>query len=232
MLYTRSGSAGRAHLKKGYIAETETRTKTLLFDDGETLHYDKLIIASGSIPNKFGWKGQDINGVQGLYSKQDLDLLEENTKSIGRAVIVGGGLIGIELAEMLCSRHIPVTFLVRERSFWNGVLPKGESAMINRHIREHHVDLRLGTGLAEILPGENNRVKAVLTNKGETIPCRLVGLTAGVSPNIAFLAGSGIETGKGVLVNRYLETNIPGVYAIGDCAEQREPKGARRGRVR
>jgi len=73
----------------------------------------------------------------GMYHKQDLESLEKyapNKEVCKRAVIVGGGLIGIELAEMLHSRHIPVTFLVREESFWNGVLPAGESAMINREI--------------------------------------------------------------------------------------------------
>jgi len=74
-----------------------------------------------------------------------------------RAVVVGGGLIGIEMAEMLRSRDIPVTFLVREDSFWNGVLPAEESEMINRHILEHHIDLRLGVNLKEIKDDGNNR---------------------------------------------------------------------------
>ena len=151
-----------------------------------------------------------------------------NNQTCHRAVIVGGGLIGIELAEMLRSREIPVTFLVRESSFWNGVLPQGESAMINEHIREHHVDLRLSTNLKEILPDTQGRARAVVTDQGETISCQLVGLTAGVRPNIGFLEGSGIETDRGVLVNRFLRTSVPDVYAIGDCAQQRTPIGKRR----
>ena len=210
------------NLKKGYVSKIETDKKELIFDSGKVISYDKLIIASGSKPNKFGWPGQDLKGVQGLYSKQDLDLLEENTKNINRAVIVGGGLIGIELAEMLASRNIPVTFLVRENSFWDSVLPSEESEMINRHIKEHHIDLRLSTNLVEILSDENGKAKAVITDQGETIQCQLVGLTAGVSPNISFLKDSNIKTNKGILVNRFLETNITDVYAIGDCAEQHE----------
>ncbi len=196
--------------------------------EGEWITYDKLIIASGSKPNKFGWKGQDLKHVQGLYSAEDLRTLERDTKNCKHAVIVGGGLIGIELAEMLLSRNIGVTFLVREDSFWSGVLPKGESEMINRHIREHHIDLRLSTNLVEILPDEQGKARAVITDKNETIPCQLVGLTAGVSPNIDFLKDSDIELGRGVKVNRHLETNIQDVYAIGDCAEQHEPIGLRR----
>ncbi len=200
--------------------------------DGEWISYDKLVIATGSKPNKFGWPGQDLEGVQGLYSKQDLDLLEKNAPNndrCKRAVIVGGGLIGIELAEMLRTRDIPVTVLVRESSFWNGVLPNGDSHMINEHIREHHIDLRLNASLKEIVSDGNGKVKSVILEEtGEEIPCNVVGLTAGVTPNIDFLKGSGIELGRGVKVNRFLETNLEDVYAIGDCAEQQEAIGHRK----
>lgn len=219
-------------LKNGYVKKIDTEHKTLLFTDNSTLQYDKLIIATGSSPNKFGWPGQDLNGVQGLYSKQDLESLEvfaPNNKVCKHAVIVGGGLIGIELAEMLNSRNIPVTFLVRESSFWNGVLPHGESQMINDHIREHHIDLRLGANLKEIKADENGNARSVIiAETDEEIACNFVGLTAGVSPNIGFLKSAGIETNRGVLVNRYLETSIADIYAIGDCAEQREAIGNRR----
>ena len=221
----------RIELLKGYVDKVNHQEKTLKLKKGENISYDKLIIATGSKPNKFGWPGQDLKGVQGLYSKQDLENIEKyapDNKTCKRAVIVGGGLIGIELAEMLRSRHIPVTFLVREDSFWNGVLPSGESEMINEHILEHHIDLRLSTNLVEIIADENGRARAVTTDKGDTIECDFVGLTAGVSPNIDFLKESGIELGRGVKVNRFLETNIPAIYAIGDCAEQHEAIGNRR----
>jgi len=222
----------RIELKKGFVEHIDTETKILHFKEGDYLNYDKLIIASGSKSNKFGWKGQDLKGVQGLYSKQDLDDLEvfaPNNRTCKRAVIVGGGLIGIELAEMLSTRNIPVTFLVREDSFWNGILPQGESEMLNRHIKSHHIDLRLSSNLKEIVPDENDHVKSVIIEEtDEEIPCDFVGLTAGVSPKIEFLMSSSIETNKGVLVNRYLETNIKDIYAIGDCAEQREAIGNRK----
>ena len=220
------------NLKEGYVTQVNTNDKLLSFKDNSTLSYDKLIIATGSRPNKFGWPGEDLKGVLGMYHKQDLENLEiyaPNKEVCKRAVIVGGGLIGIELAEMLRSRDIPVTFLVRESSFWNGVLPAQESEMINTHILEHHIDLRLSTNLKEIKSDENGNVKSVVIEEtGEEIPCNVVGLTAGVSPNINFLKDSGIETKKGVLVNRFLETNIKDVYAIGDCAEQNDAIGLRR----
>jgi NAD(P)H-nitrite reductase large subunit len=218
----------RIDLKRGFVQEVDVNGKKVIFSDNTSLQYDKLVIATGSKSNKFGWKGQDLEGVLGLYHKQDLEKLEILATNCKRAVVVGGGLIGIELVEMLLSRNIPVTFLVREKSFWDGVLPFGESQMINKHILEHHIDLRLETSLAEIIPDEYGRTKAIVTDKGETIECSIVGLTAGVSPNIDFLKNSEIELGRGVKVNRFLETNCKDVYAIGDCAEQHEPIGLRR----
>ncbi|MGK0385723.1 MAG: NAD(P)H-nitrite reductase large subunit [Patiriisocius sp.] len=222
----------RINLKRAFVKTVNHANKSLRFNDGDSMQYDQLVLAVGSKPNKFGWPGQDLEGVQGLYSKQDLDALEQNApnKTIcNRAVIVGGGLIGIEMAEMLRSRDIPVTFLVRETSFWNGVLPAGESEMLNRHIKKHHIDLRLGQNLKEIVADENGRARAVIVPEtGEEIPCNVVGLTAGVSPNINFLKDSGIELGRGIKVNPMLETNIKDIYAIGDCAEQHEGINGRR----
>ncbi|WP_338357781.1 FAD/NAD(P)-binding oxidoreductase, partial [Yeosuana marina] len=164
-------------LVNGFVKTIDTDHKTLVFENGNTLNYDKLIIATGSKPNKFGWPGQDLHGVLGMYHKQDLENLEKlapNNKLCKRAVIIGGGLIGIELAEMLSSRQIPVTFLVRESSFWNGVLPEGDSTMINEHIKSHHIDLRLSSNLKEIISDENGRVKSIIIEEtGEEIPCNV-----------------------------------------------------------
>jgi NAD(P)H-nitrite reductase large subunit len=217
----------RINLQRDHVTQIDTASKKLQLASGNTIAYDALIIATGSQSNTFGWPGQDLRGVQGLYSLQDLQLMEQNTRGITHAVIVGGGLIGIEMAEMLHSRHIPVTFLVREDSYWSNILPPEESAMINRHIRAHGLDLRLSTELAEILPDEHGGVRGVRTGDGEEIPCQFVGLTAGVHPNIGVCDNSGIATGRGVLVNDFFETNLPDVYAIGDCAEIVVPEGGR-----
>ena len=206
-------------LLKAYVTQIDTDTKTLSVENGHAINYDKLVIATGSKSNKFGWPGQDLPGVQGLYSLQDLELMEENTKNISQAVIVVGGLIGVELAEMLLSRDIPVTFLVREEYYWDNILPKEEAKLISRHAIEHGIDLRLQTNLKAIIPNGNGRVHAVETETGEKISCQFVGLTPGVHPNIDLAKSSGIPTGCGVLVNNYFETEIQDIYAIGDCVE-------------
>lgn len=208
------------------IAHTDFDKKILRATNGRTIAYDKLVLAVGSRSNKFGWPGEALQGVQGLYHLQDLETMEQTRPA--NAVIVGGGLIGVEMAEMLHSRQIPVTFLVREKDVWGNVLPPEEAAMVSRHLREHHIDLRLETELQEILGDDRGHCRAVVTKAGEMIACSFVGLTVGVRPNIDFLKNSALEANRGILVNDYLETNLPDVYAVGDCAELRRPQPGRR----
>lgn len=210
----------RLELKEAWVSRVEFDSKMIHFEGGDSLKYDDLVIATGSKPNKFGWPGEDLEGVQGLYSKQDLELMQKNTESgVQRAVIVGGGLIGIEMAEMLAYKKIPVTFLVREKGFWDNVLPKDESELVGRHMHEHHIDLRLEEELHEIISDQHANVKAIRTKSGEEILCQFVGLTVGVSPNVDFLKDSKLEINRGVKVDFQFKTNIPNVYSIGDCAE-------------
>jgi NAD(P)H-nitrite reductase large subunit len=219
----------RIDLLYKHVSGVDFENKRLTFtDESSVISYDKLIIATGSSPNKFGWPGQDLKGVQGLYSKQDLDKLEELSPKIEHAIIVGGGLIGLELAEMLLSRNKKVTMLVRESSFWDGVLPIEESEMLNEHIKEHHIDLRLETELEEIYSDENGNVNSLKTKTGEEMNCQFVGLTVGVHPNMSFLKETGLEIDKGIKVNEYLETNISDVYALGDCCQHKNPPEGRR----
>ncbi|MBZ9731512.1 NAD(P)/FAD-dependent oxidoreductase, partial [Salegentibacter sp. JZCK2] len=213
----------RIELKKARVDKINFEEKTLYFSSEETLNYDKLVLATGSVYNKFGWEGQDLKGVQGLVSKQDLELLEENTQNCKKAIIIGGGLIGVELAEMLKTRNIEVTFLIREKAFWHNMLPIQDAKMISEHIKSHGIDLRHETELDKIIGDENGRVKSIITNYGDEIECQLVGLCTGVRPNIDFLENSELETDKGILVNEFLQTNIKDVYAIGDCAQLKQP---------
>lgn len=218
----------RINLLRAHVEKIDFDQKKLLIKDGEPVKYDKLILALGSKPNKFGWPGQDLEGVGGMYSYQDLERIEKYSTDLKRAVIVGGGLIGIELAEMFHSRHIPVTFLVREKLYWDMVLPSQEAQMVGRHVRENGIDLRLETELKEIVDDGTGKATAVITNKGDRIDCGFVGLTAGVHPYIEFVKNTALETQKGIIVNNYLETNIPDVYAIGDCAQLNKAMPGRR----
>ena len=217
----------RIDLLRAWVTGIDVANQRLDLHDSTPLAYDKLLLATGSKSNKFGWPGQDLDGVQGLYSLMDLKLLQENTSNCRRAVIVGGGLIGIELAEMLHFQGIAVSFLVREQSYWDNVLPAEESAMVSDLIRERGFDLRTTTMLDRIEDDGNGHAGAVVTDGGDQLECQLVGLTAGISPNLDLVVDSPIETGRGILVDRGFRTNTENVYAAGDCAEILAEDGGR-----
>ncbi len=219
----------KINLIKDHIENIDFKGKKLYSSGGLEIPYDQLVLALGSKPNKFGWPGQDLKRVSGLYHKQDLKNLEKYTPDIDRAVIVGGGLIGLEMAEMFRSRDKKVTMIVREQNYWDNVMPKEEAQMISGHIIDHDIDLRLGTNLGEIKGNDRGEASSiVIKESGEEIPCQYVGLTAGVSPNVDWLKQTELEIQRGIVVDRYLKTNLPGVYAIGDCAQLADPNPGRR----
>ena len=128
------------------------------------------------------------------------------------------------MAEMLHSRNISVTMLIRENAYWANVLPQEEAQLIGNHLHKHGITLKFNTELKEIQSIDQLSVHSVVTKQNETIDCQFLGITTGVKPNINFLKNSSIEIEKGILVNEFLETNIPDIFAAGDCAQFRFAK--------
>ncbi|MET3127245.1 NAD(P)H-nitrite reductase large subunit [Arcicella rosea] len=217
----------RIELKYDKVESINIERKNLQLTK-ELLEYDQLILATGSNYNTLPNINPAIKGVQGLYHLQDLEKLEENTKNIKKAVIVGGGLIGVELAEILISRNIEVTFLIRENTFWGNVLPIEEANVVTQHLTKKGVKVLINTELKEVYCSVNQCVIGVLTSKDKKIDCEFIGLTIGVSPNIDLVKNTSIESRKGILVNEYLETSEPDIFAIGDCVEHRNPPNERK----
>lgn len=219
----------RISLIRDTVTGIDVSEKSIQLEKTAFLEYDTLTLALGSATNYFGWPGQDLQGVQGLYSIDDLRTMERDTAEAKHAVVAGGGLIGIEMVEMLLSRGIPTTFLVREKNFWGSVLPAEESALIESHMIAHHVNLQKEDELAEMLGDASGRVHTVRTKQGKDIACDFVGITAGVHPNLSFVKDHpDIETERGILVDEYFRTSAPDIYAAGDCAQVRSPQPGRR----
>ena len=218
----------RIYRLRDYVEGIDTDAGTVACASGKRFSYDRLIIATGSKTRYRGWPGQNLLGVQGMYNVQDIQCMEQFTRGIDRGVIVGDGLIGVEMVEMLRSRNIGVTLLGRHRWYWGSVLPPEEGALIGRELEEHGVDFRPETELREIRANEAGRVGNIVTSRGEIIDCGFVGIATGVAPNIDVVFNTGIEHDRGVLVDEYFRTSVPNVYAAGDCAQFREPLPGRK----
>ena len=207
------------NLKQAWANAIDSGQKTVQLQTGETLPYDKLILATGSKTNFQQWPGQELSCVCGFYNLQDLALIEQHTRNCREAVIVGGGLIGVELAEMLHSRGIKTTILVRDEHYWGKNIPAEEAQLIEKAIRKNGIGIRFKTTLRQIEGNAQNQVQAIVTSENETLACSFVGIATGVLPNTELAQIAGLKTNIGIAVDPFLETSEPNVYAIGDCAE-------------
>ncbi|WP_019947335.1 NAD(P)/FAD-dependent oxidoreductase [Hymenobacter aerophilus] len=201
----------------------DAAVQTVQLDSGAVLSYDKLLLATGSRGRRGTWPGSELTGVQTFVTLPDLELMTRDTRQgVREAVVVGGGLIGVELAEMLAAKGIRVTILIRDTRYWGSVLPPEEAALVQRQLDAHHIVCRYGAELQEIVADETGRVRAVRTTTGQELPCQWLGLAIGVEPNLDLARAGGLETDKGILVDAHLQTSAPNVYAAGDCAQLRE----------
>lgn len=222
--------AQRLALLHDWVVDLNAETQQLTLKGGEVLPYDVLILAVGSKPNMAPWKGAEKikDGKVHFVSMQDLDDCERLTPSTKAAVVVGGGLIGIELVECLLFHGIKTTFLIREPHYWPVALAKDEAERVGDHMRKRGVDLRLNESMEEICVDEHGRVCGIKTDKND-IPCQMLGVSIGVHPFIEPIASWTHKPAlnRGVVVDKTLKTSLPNVYACGDCAEIQSGEGER-----
>lgn len=218
---------------KGIKARTETevmsidRSRKVLscrdLNSGtvDEVPYDKLIIATGAKARKPPVPGIDLHGVTTLQSMRDADFLRRirDEGTIKKAVVIGGGLIGIETCEALQLSGIDITvieMLPQILMFLDWELAK----ILENHVRSNAANVITDVKLAEFI-GEDGRLKAVKLENGTELPCELAVLAIGVVPNIELAQAAGLEIGAtgGILVDKYMQTSDPDIYAVGDCVE-------------
>jgi NADPH-dependent 2,4-dienoyl-CoA reductase/sulfur reductase-like enzyme/rhodanese-related sulfurtransferase len=187
----------------------------------DDVQYDKLIIATGANPRKPPVPGVDLDGVTTLQSMRDADFLRRirDEGVVKKAVVIGGGLIGIETCEALQLSGIDITvieMLPQILMFLDWELAK----ILENHVRSKAANVITDAKLAGFV-GENGRLKAVRLENGTELPCELAVLAIGVVPNIALATAAGLEIGTtgGILVDEYMRTSDPDIYAVGDCVE-------------
>jgi NADPH-dependent 2,4-dienoyl-CoA reductase/sulfur reductase-like enzyme/rhodanese-related sulfurtransferase len=190
---------------------------------GETglLIYDKLIIATGSVSQMPPVPGLELEGITTLKSMKDADFLRKvrDEKKIKKAVIIGGGLIGIETCEALQLAGIEITvveLLPQLLTFLDWELAK----LVENHVKSKGANVITNNGIAEFL-GENGKLTAVKLQNGTELACELAVVAIGVTPNVKLAKEAGLKIGKlgGINVNKYMQTSDKDIYAVGDCVE-------------
>ena len=185
----------------------------------EYLRYDNLVLATGSRPILPALPGVELDGVLPLKTMDDAERIDRLAATARHAVVVGAGLIGLEMAEALRARGLSVTLLELQEQVLPGVVDADLAGLAARELGKNGVELRLNEGLIR-LEGEAGRVCRVLTKNG-SYPAELVIMAVGVRPATELAAAAGLALGKsgGILVDPRMQTSDPLIFAAGDCVE-------------
>ncbi|MDQ0207061.1 FAD-dependent oxidoreductase [Alkalicoccobacillus murimartini] len=202
------------------VTSIDTQNKTVSGEDF-TVQYDKLLVATGARPIVPKWNGFELGRIHTLKTIPDaLRIMENLTDEVKHVTIVGGGYIGLEVAENIVMTGRKVTLVNRSERLGAG-FEKSMSKLIQDEAETHGVELMLGEEVHSFKGNQDGNVTEVSTTS-RTIQTDMVIAAVGVTPNTDFLSGSGIHLSEkeAIKVNAYLETNVPDIYAAGDCATQ------------
>lgn len=193
---------------------------SVILDDGESIGFEKLLIATGGEPFVPPIKGLDDYGFFNFITLDDSIKIRDilASREIDTAVVLGGGLIGLKAAEALTERGIKVKVIELADRVLSPVLDEQSSAIIQRVVEEKGVEVNTKCTIAEVV-GKNGSISGVVLNNGRKIDCSLLIVAIGVRPRIELAKNTPIQLNRGIVVNKQMETNIPGIYSCGDCAE-------------
>jgi NAD(P)H-nitrite reductase large subunit len=187
-------------------------------EGGAQLKYDRLLLATGAlaVPPPFG--GADLAGAVKLDSLDDTLSILRQARWGRKAVVVGGGITALELAEGLAARGMDVHYFLRGERYWADVLDEAESHIVMSRLEHEGVKLRTNTQVKRVID-RGGRVAGVETQAGEVVPCEMLAYAIGVRPRVDLAKAAGLKVEKGIVVDEFLRASIPRVYAAGDCAQ-------------
>ena len=202
------------------VTDLDRDASRVMLSDGTSLDYETLAFATGATPRRLPASvGGDLDGVFTVRDFRDADLLAEEMKPGRRALVVGGGYIGLEAAAVARTLGLEVTVIEMADRILQRVASAATSGIVREIHRSRGVDIREGTGLNRLV-GENGRVTGVELSDGSVLPVDLVIVGIGVTANDHLAHDAGLETAGGIVVDRHGRTSDPAIFAMGDCAVQ------------
>jgi NAD(P)H-nitrite reductase large subunit len=200
------------------VERLDLNLQQLVLVNGQRVAYDRLLLATGALAVPPSFPGGDLQGIVKLDGMDDTRQILKLARRGKPAVVVGGGITALELAEGLNARGMKTHYFLRGARYWADVLDEAESTIVMDRLRHEGVVLHLNTQIKQAV-GKNGRVTAVETQAGEIVPCEVLAVAIGVRPRVDLAQQAGLPVDKGIVVNQYLETNRPGVFAAGDAAQ-------------
>ncbi|HEX5908573.1 MAG TPA: FAD-dependent oxidoreductase [Propionibacteriaceae bacterium] len=214
----------------GAVTSLDPASRTVTTAAGAQLHYDKLLLATGSEPRRLDVPGADLDGVHYLRNVEDSERIKIKFGSAKRVVIIGAGWIGLETAAAARAAGLDVTLLVSGDMPLQHVLGPEVAPIFDELHRSHGVDLRYRTTAAE-LTGNHGAATSVLLSDGTRIETDMIIVGIGAAPRTELAAAAGLKIDNGILVDEHLRTSDPDIFAAGDIAHAYNPRLGRHIRV-
>jgi 3-phenylpropionate/trans-cinnamate dioxygenase ferredoxin reductase subunit len=211
------------------VSAVDPKRKRLTLKSGEGFGFQKLIVATGARPRTLEIPGANLQNLHYLRSLDDSKGIRSSANAVKRAVVIGGGFIGMEVAAVLSQKGVEVTMALSEDRIWKRLFSTQMSSFFEAYYEARGVRLIKAAAVTE-LRGDGT-VRAVVLAGGQAIACEMVVAGIGVRPATGMLTTSGIDVADGVMVNEYLETSQPDIYAAGDVANYQDLLFGKRRRV-
>jgi 3-phenylpropionate/trans-cinnamate dioxygenase ferredoxin reductase subunit len=204
------------------VTDIDVQARQVETEAGDRVAYERLVLASGSVPRRLGVPGENLEGVHLYRTLADARAVRGAAAGARRAIVVGGSFIGMETTASLTRNGVGVTPLELADALFASLRAPDVSRSLAQLYEQHGVDVFLGESIAEFR-GRAGRLTGAITGGGREIEADLAIVGVGVTPSIDFLDGSAIEVEDGVLVNERFETSVEDVYAVGDIARFHDP---------
>lgn len=204
------------------VNEINVTQRNLKLADGQQIAYDRLLLATGSRAMPSDLPGSELEGVCYLDTLDDARHLVQRARRAKAAVVVGGGITALELAEGLHARGVHVHYLLRGDRYWANLLDTEESRLVEDRLRADGISIHYQTRIRQAL-GSRGKLEAIETEAGERIACQILAVAIGTRPQIDLARNAGIKVDRGILTDTTMVTSIPDILAAGDVAQAYNP---------
>jgi NAD(P)H-nitrite reductase large subunit len=202
-----------------YVTDVDVDAHEIHTHEGDTLEYDKLLVATGGTPAQLPVENSDAEGVHHFWTFQDARAIQDHAAEADTGVIIGAGLLGIDLAAICGAQDVDAKYLMRGDCWWRYALNEEGAEIIHDGLREKGVEPVFQSGADEFVTDDDGHVEATVGSNGERYESDFVGAAIGLNFNVEFMQGTGLETDDGIVVDEYMQTNLDDVYAAGDITK-------------
>ncbi|WP_262180934.1 NAD(P)/FAD-dependent oxidoreductase [Haloarcula laminariae] len=202
-----------------HVTEIEPVAHEVHTHEGDTYEYDKLLVATGGTPAQLPVENSDAEGVHHFWTFQDARGIREHAEESDQGVIVGAGLLGIDLAAVCAAQGIDAKYLMRGDRWWRYALSSDGAEIIHDALRENGVEPVFDSGVDHFTVDDDGHVTGAVDPNGEEFDGDWAGVAIGLDFNTEFLDGAGLELDDGVVVDEYMQTNVEDIYAAGDLTQ-------------